>query len=138
MNPLNAYLALEIINDHQQRAERHRRARPAAATTAPGYDAVTIRRATGADGPALERLAQLEGRPAPAGPALVAEAGRRVLAVRSLHDGVTLSHPFHPTAELVSLLEMRARHLGSRPRFATHPVRRVAALLRRRRSASYS
>ena len=134
MNPLNAYLALEIISDHQRRAERHRRARPAPIATAPGYDAVTIRRATEADGPALERLAQLEGRPTPAGPALVAEVGRRVLAARSL-DGVTLAHPFHPTSELVSLLEMRARHLGSRPRFATHPVRRIAAALRHRRSA---
>jgi hypothetical protein len=135
MNPLNAYLALEIISDHQRRAERHRLARPATVESAPGgYDAVTIRRATGADGPALERLAQLEGRPTPAGPALVAEVGRRVLAARSL-DGVTLAHPFHPTSELVSLLEMRARHLGSRPRFAAHPARRIAAALRRRRSA---
>lgn len=28
MNQLNAYLALEIMHDHMERAERHRRARP--------------------------------------------------------------------------------------------------------------
>jgi len=28
MHPLNAYLALEIMHDHMERAERHRRARP--------------------------------------------------------------------------------------------------------------
>ena len=134
MNPLNAYLTLEIMHDHMERAERHRHARAAAAAAAPRYNAVTIRRAAGADGPALERLAQLEGRPAPAGPALVAEVERQVLAVDSLHDGATLADPFRPTEELLALLQARARHLGARPSFVTHPVRRTAAALRARRS----
>jgi hypothetical protein len=131
MNPLNAYLALEIMHDHAVRAERHRRARPRqAGSPAPRYEAVTIRRATPDDRNALERLAQLEGRRLPSGAALVAEVHGRVLAARWLDSGATLSDPFHPTADLGALLAARARHLGARPSFVAHPVRRLAAALR--------
>ena len=136
MNPLNAYLALEIMNDHMARAERHRRAHLARAQLPrPRYDAVTIRRTTPDDETALERLAQLEGRTSPGGPALVAEVDDRILAARWLGADQTLADPFLPTQELVSLLETRARHLGARPRLLTHPLRRLAAALRRGHTA---
>jgi hypothetical protein len=132
MNPLNAYLAFEIMNDRMARAERHRLAHaPRERLSHPHYQAVTIRRATAADCAALERLAQLEGRPAPNGAALVAEVGRRILAARWLGDRVTLADPFAPTGELVTLLETRARHLEARPRLITHPLRRAAWALHR-------
>ena len=131
MNQLNAYLALEIMHDSLERAERQRRARPPRAPRPRvHYDAVTIRRSTADDWIAVERLAELEGRAAPAGPALVAEVDHRILAARSICDGVTFADPFHPTAELVSLLETRARHLGARPRLITRPMRRALAALR--------
>ena len=131
MNPLNAYLAYEIMSDHAARAERYRRAHPPRmAAPAPRYDAVTIRRATPGDRSALERLAQLEGRRVPAGAALVAEADGHVVAARWLDGGATLADPFRPTGELLSLLETRARHLGVRPSFVAHPLRRVATALR--------
>jgi hypothetical protein len=131
MNPLNAYLALEIMKDHAARAERHRRAHPPRATVpVPRYEAVTIRRATPGDRTALERLAQLEGRRLPAGEALVAEVDGHVPAARWLRSGATLSDPFQPTSELAALLAARARHLGARPSLVAHPVRRLAAALR--------
>jgi len=131
MNPLNAYLAYEIMSDHAARAERHRRARrPRAPSRVPRDVAVTIRRALAEDRSALERIAQLEGRRLPSGAALVAEVDGRVMAARWLDGGATLSDPFQPTAELTALLDARARHLGARPSFVTHPVRRLAAVLR--------
>jgi hypothetical protein len=136
MNPLNAYLALEIINDYTAHAERYRLAHAARdKDPLPRYDAVTIRRTTPDDWTQLERLAELEGRPAPAGGALVAEVDERILAARWIDDDVTLADPFMPTGELVSLLDARARHLGARPRFLTHPLRRAGIALRRRPAA---
>jgi hypothetical protein len=133
VNPLNAYLAFEIMSDYMERAERHRLAH--AAREHPSrhcYDAVTIRRATPGDRAALERLAELEGRAAARGAALVAEVDDRILAARWIEEPVTLAHPFLPTGELVSLLETRARHLGARRRLLQHPLRRAASALRRR------
>jgi hypothetical protein len=141
MNPLNAYLAFEIMSDRVERAERHRAARAARPRREMRrYDAVTIRRATPDDRATLERLAQLEGSPAPGGSPLVAEVDRRVLAARWIGCDFTLADPFMPTAELVSLLETRARHLGARPRLIAHPLRRAAWSLHRgqRRAERYS
>jgi hypothetical protein len=136
MNPLNAYLALEITNDYAARAERYRLAHSVREEDLlPPYDAVTIRRTTPDDWTSLERLAQLEGRPAPSGAALVAEVDERILAARWIEAGITLADPFLPTGELVSLLDARARHLGARPGFLTHPLRRAAVALRRRSAA---
>jgi hypothetical protein len=136
MNPLNAYLALEIINDYTSRAERYRLAHAAREQDSlPRYDAVTIRRTSPDDWASLERLADLEGRPAPCGAALVAEVDERILAARWIADDVTLADPFFPTAELVLLLDARARHLGARPQVLTHPLRRAAIALRRRSAA---
>jgi hypothetical protein len=132
MNQLNAYLALETIHDNIERAERDRRARRSREQPpAPGYDAVTIRRTTPDDRTGLDRLAQLEGRIAPGGPALVAEVDDRILAARWTSEDVTLADPFVPTGELVSLLDTRARHLGERPRLVTRRLRRAFAVLRR-------
>jgi hypothetical protein len=134
MNPLNAYLALELMNDYEARAARHRRLRAArerARPAGPTYDAVTIRRTTPDDWHALERLAQLEGRSAPVSTALVAEVDDCILAAHWIREDLTLADPFHPTGELVSLLVTRARHLGAHPRLIRHPLRRAAGLLRR-------
>jgi hypothetical protein len=132
MNPLNAYLAFEIMNDRMATAERHRRARAARERPPrPRYDAVTIRRATPDDWAALDRLAELEDRGAPAGAALVADVDEHILAARWIDEAVTLADPFAPTAELVALLEARARHLGAQPRLITHPLRRAAQALQR-------
>jgi hypothetical protein len=129
MNPLNAYLAQSVIEERYAQAENYRRAHPRRPAAAPAlYDSVTIRRVTPDDWQAIERLAQLDGNPVPKGAALLAEVDDRVLVMRSLADGTTVADPFHPTAELVRLLEARARQLGGEaPSAVTRPFRRVAA-----------
>jgi hypothetical protein len=133
MNPLNAYLAQEIMSDWHTRAAE-RRAHPRrrrAERRLEHFDEVTIRRAGPDDWTALERLAQLEGRAVPPGPALVAEVGDHVLAARWLDRHLTMADPFQPTAELVALLDTRASHLGHGERAVTRPLRRAVALVRR-------
>jgi hypothetical protein len=133
MNPLNAYLAQEIISDWHSRAA-DRRAHPRRRRDErrlEHYDGVTIRRAGPDDRPSLERLAQLEGRAIPPGPALVAEVDCHVLAARWLGQHLTMADPFQPTAELVSLLDARASHLGHGEHAVTRPLRRAVALVRR-------
>jgi hypothetical protein len=129
MNPLNAYLAQSVIQDRYTLAQAHNRAtREQPAARAPVYEAVTIRRVTPDDWSAVERLAALETAEAPHQPALLAEVGEHVLAVRSLDDGATVADPFHPTAELVRLLEARSKQLGgASPSPIVRPLRRAAA-----------
>jgi hypothetical protein len=70
-----------------------------------------IRRTTPDDAAALRRLATLDSKSAPAGDALVAEVDGELLAAVSLDGDVVIADPFRPTADLVAMLEMRARQL---------------------------
>lgn len=63
---------------------------------------------------AIARLAQLDSAPVPSPPLLVAEIGGELRAAMSLADGAVVADPFHPTRELVELLELRAEQ--ERPR----------------------
>lgn len=78
----------------------------------PGDDAVTIRRARPADGPALERLAALDSAALLAGDLLLAEVEGAPWAALSLHDGRVVSDPYRPAAAARALLELRADHLA--------------------------
>jgi hypothetical protein len=69
---------------------------------------VTLRLATGADGTALDRLAQLDCGLLPPGPHLVAERDGRIEAAISLATGELVADPFHRTAELCGLLRCHA------------------------------
>jgi hypothetical protein len=73
-------------------------------------EAVTLRLTTAADGPALQRLAELESRwfPPP-GPHLVAVRDGRVDAAISLSTGEVIADAFRRTAELCELLRLHAR-----------------------------
>ena len=53
--------------------------------------------------------------PPPAQPVLVAETRGDLVAAVSLLDGVSVSDPFRPTADVVELLRMRAARLKSIP-----------------------
>jgi hypothetical protein len=70
----------------------------------------------------VARLAALDSKRLPDGPALVAEAGGEVRAALFLEDGSDVADPFFPTAHLVELLRMHASHNGhahrSRPLIA--------------------
>lgn len=74
---------------------------------------LTVRRSTAADHAALARLAALDSASPPRGPALIAEAGSRMLAALPLGSGRAIADPFEPTAELVALLELRRGQIES-------------------------
>jgi hypothetical protein len=78
---------------------------------------ITVRRSVAADRSELERLAALDSARPPTGPALVAEADSRMLAVLPLGSGRPIADPFEPTAAVVALLELRAAQMatGRRP-----------------------
>jgi hypothetical protein len=76
-----------------------------------GESSLTIRRATRSDERAIERVAQLDSRSIPAGEVLVADVEGEVVAAKPLDGGVAVADPFRPTAEIVSLLEARAREM---------------------------
>jgi hypothetical protein len=106
-----------MIRDHQRDLERRARHAhrlqtgrpPDAASTEP----VVLRLCCVHDDTALERLAALEGRPAPAGRHVVAEVGGVVVAALPLGPGTAFADPFRPTAHLLPLLELRARQLSA-------------------------
>ena len=94
------------------RSRRFGRRRERAAGPSPRWASVTVRLATCADRPELERLAALDGAQAPpAAPVLIGSVMQRPVAALSLADGNLVADPFTPTRELVELLRLRARQL---------------------------
>jgi hypothetical protein len=72
---------------------------------------VTIRMAGPADAAALRRLAALDSRPLPRGDVLLAEVGGEPRAALAVAGGETVADPFVPTAQLSSLLALRAEQV---------------------------
>ena len=73
--------------------------------------AITIRPLREDDVAAVHRLATLDERPVPPGPLLLAEVEGTVEAAVGLEGGESLANPFVASAEVVSLLELRAGQL---------------------------
>ena len=73
---------------------------------------ISIRFAGPADHEAVRRLAQLDSAARSDGDTLVAEVDGQILAALPLERGRVIADPFEPSAELASLLELRARQLG--------------------------
>jgi hypothetical protein len=69
---------------------------------------ITIRHSTSRDRVRVEELAELDGRPAPEGDALVAEVDGKLWAAVGVDDGAAVADPFLPTADVVWLLQVRA------------------------------
>ncbi len=78
----------------------------------PLWSPLVIRLATAGDQPALERLAELDSRPTPAGTTLIAELRGSPVAAVSLGDGEPIADPFLPTRDITELLRLRARQLS--------------------------
>jgi hypothetical protein len=76
---------------------------------------VTLRLAGVADGGALDRLAQLDSCPLPAGPHLLGERNGRIAAAISLATGELIADPFRRTAELCELLRCHAGGVRVQP-----------------------
>ena len=92
-------------------------------------ESITIRRSTVCDHDAIDRVAALDSGRAPEGNALVAVVGGELQAVLPLNGGRVLADPFRPTAHLVELLRLAARHRRPAhdvdvpcPRDLRHPV----------------
>jgi hypothetical protein len=81
----------------------------------PSVEAVTprfiVRLAEPADEPELRRLAALDSSRLPDGSLLVGEMGGGIQAAVPLAGGCAIANPFVRTAELVTLLELRAQQL---------------------------
>ena len=83
---------------------------------------LTVRRSTPDDARALWRVAALDDTLPPPGPLLVADLDGEIVAAVPLDGGRPIADPFRPTADLVSLLELRVAQLAGerspeRPRF---------------------
>jgi hypothetical protein len=80
--------------------------------------ALTIRHATLADEPVLERLAALDSSRVPSGELLVAELDGRLVVALSVDTGAAIADPFEHTAAIVESLRA---HAGRRARPALRP-----------------
>lgn len=72
---------------------------------------LVIRDAAPDDRGPLQRLALLDSAPLPHGPMLVAERAGMVVAAVPLGGGRSIADPFEPSADIVSLLELRRTQL---------------------------
>ena len=80
---------------------------------------ITIRRAYADDQLPLMRLAALDSSvDVPAQPLLIAEVDGQLRAALSLRDGSAIADPFVRTADLLELLQTRARADATQPRRA--------------------
>ena len=70
---------------------------------------ITITHSTEADEAKLWRLAALDDRRAPRGPALLAYVDGDLRAAVGLVDGRAVADPFHPTADIIDMLRFQAR-----------------------------
>lgn len=95
---------------------------------------ISIRHAVAADQSELARLAALDSTKPPRGPALVAEADARMLAALPLGSGRPIADPFEPTAEVVALLQLRAKQMRESGGERRGVRERVRSLLRPRPS----
>lgn len=69
---------------------------------------ITIIHSTEGDIPSVLRLAALDDRRPPHGPALLAYAGGELRAAVGLLDGRAVADPFHQTADIVEMLRLQA------------------------------
>ena len=76
---------------------------------------VTIRHSDGRDLSALRRLAELDSAPPPVGVHLLAEEDGGLRAALPLSGGRAIADPFHRSADLLALLELRSMQLDDAP-----------------------
>ncbi|HWV88126.1 MAG TPA: hypothetical protein VNZ62_21955 [Capillimicrobium sp.] len=93
---------------------------------------VTIRYAFPADADAVAALAAVDSQAPPEGELLVAEVGGELWAAVSLTTGQAIADPFRPSADVVALLQARARQLRAADEVDVRraPAARLRAALR--------
>jgi hypothetical protein len=110
-------------------ARAGRTAEPAAVKEQPRR--YTVRLAEPADDSALRHIASLDSSRLPAGPLLVGEISGGIQAAVPVMGGRGIANPFVRTAELMTLLELRAGQLRAQG-FGGSEQARVIAFPRRR------
>ena len=135
MNHLNAELIRLRAEEANRRADRLGPLLAQLRWAAPPHaqSPVTVRLATAHDGPALVRVADLDSAVMPCAPLLIGERASRVVAALSLREGAIIADPFVPTADIVTLLRLRAWQMREPARPAPR-LRLSFALLRPRRA----
>lgn len=73
---------------------------------------VSLRLCRTHDDPALERLAQLEGKRISSGRYVIAEVNGTIVAAQPLEGGAPIADPFQKTAQILPLLRLRVEQLG--------------------------
>jgi len=96
---------------------------PAAKTQQVSEAEIVLRLCTVHDDPALERLAELEGRLLPAGRFLVAEANGELVAAQALAGGAPFTDPFRATAHVLPLMRLRVEQLTAKGNGRRSPLR---------------
>jgi len=89
---------------------------------------VAIRPAGADDTTALLRLAELDSSVVPAGELLLGIVDGELRAAVSVTSGRAIADPFHPTADIVALLRLRAERLREQTD-GVAPRRRLRSLL---------
>ena len=74
-------------------------------------ESITIRRASGADASALDRLAGLDSRRLPHDDFLIAEVAGEAWAAAGVRSGVVVANPFRPAGDVADLLRLRAKRM---------------------------
>jgi hypothetical protein len=74
------------------------------------HESITITHSVDSDEPAVRRLALLDDRRPPHGPALLAYVGGELRVAYGILDGQIVADPFHHTADIVDLLRLEARY----------------------------
>ena len=90
-----------------------RRSKRSTSSRTGGYDSVAVRLARQEDEMAIHRIASLDGKKAPRGRVLVAEADREIIAALAIEGGNAVADPFRWTSDVVALMEMRAEQLAA-------------------------
>jgi len=70
-------------------------------------DRITITHSTEADEPTVRRLAALDDRRPPHGPALLAYVDGELRAAVGIVDGQAVADPFHRTLDIVEMLRLQ-------------------------------
>jgi hypothetical protein len=91
-----------------------------------GYDSVAVRLAGPEDESAIRRIASLDGKKAPEGRVLVAEADREIIAALAIEGSAAVADPFRWTSDVVALMEMRAEQLAAAGQVAAPAAGRSA------------
>lgn len=92
---------------------------------------VTVRLARSSDTGQLFSLAALDSASVPQGDVVVAESQGRIVAALPLTGGRAIADPFHRTAALVQMLELRAQQLRASAPVAPSAAARIMAALNR-------